>query len=103
MKKLIYLCIVLLLTASCTENIKQYRDDVILTEAQVLILQQTDTLQYQHAIVVDNYVLIFDDANQPKDEVLLVRAYDMPITVIFVVLIIGVLCVIIAGIIKLTE
>lgn len=80
MKKII-LFLRLLLMVSCTNNINDNCVTKDLSEAERLIMAQTDSSFYKHAIVIDDVVLIFDD---PAKDVIRITNYFRPSSIVFI-------------------
>lgn len=87
MKKL-FLFLVLVLFISCTDNVRDTCVTKKLSESEQLILSQTDSLVYKHAIIIDDEVLIFDD---PAKDIIKVINYFEPFRMILLTILVSIL------------
>ena len=107
-KTILFLGMVLiLLLMGCTEDVRKYArasgETAVksLDDSQKLILAQTDSTQYLSAIIVDDYVLVFDPKDH--DKVWKVKEMDILGTItltLFIILLVGLF---VAGIAKLLN
>lgn len=107
-KTILFLGMVLiLLLMGCTEDVRKYArasgETAVksLDDSQKLILAQTDSTQYLSAIIVDDYVLVFDPKDH--DKVWEVKEMDIFATITSTLLIIFIAVLSAAGIYKILN
>jgi len=89
MKKLFTLFLFILLLTSCRQRVTDSCDVsnlMDLTDAQIRLLETVDSTYYMDAIIVDDYVLVFEKEDGEIKKVYLVESFNIGKTVTFFIL-----------------